>query len=162
MTAVEARTIASTLAGRSVGTLIIYAELDEMLGRPVRDDRQPIYGAQLIMLREQRRTLINVPNKGYRISLASEHAGLATKQRRKARRSMTKAIKVIEGTDVATLTADERTRLDRLEMTVKSQANLLRRTSVRLEQHDVEIGRNTDRMDLLVSQLKARGIDVDA
>lgn len=161
MSAPEWRVLAEALVPLAVDDLVTYDWLDEQLGRDFRTNRSPIYRAQTEMLATQHRTLANVVGVGYRIAKANEHHGLASKQRKKARRSITRAVRIINGTNVSALTSEERLRLDRLEHTVKAQANMLRRTEVRVSRVEKDGARQRDRVDLLVAQLRSKGIDVD-
>jgi uncharacterized coiled-coil protein SlyX len=92
------------------------------------------------------------------VARANEHAGLAGGQRRKARRAMTKAVRIVDGTDRSRLTSDETRRLDALEHNLKRQALMLRKTDARVAVVEKEVARSDDRMDLLVRTLKNKGV----
>jgi uncharacterized coiled-coil protein SlyX len=154
----EWRVIYDHAATVPIDGVITYERLDTLLGRGFRSDRSPVYRAQKEMLEANRRTLVNVPRVGYRVARANEHAGLAGGQRRKARRAMTKAVRIVDGTDRSRLTSDETRRLDALEHNLKRQALMLRKTDARVAVVEKEVARSDDRMDLLVRTLKNKGV----
>jgi hypothetical protein len=144
-----------------VDAVVTYDQLDQVLGRDFRDDRGPLAKTQTLMLENVNRTLVNVRGVGYRVARATEHMGLAKGQRRRAKRAMTKGIRIIQGTDRQALTAQDRQRLDALELNMLAQQNMLRRTEARVSAVEKATRRTDDRMDRLISELRRKGVDVD-
>lgn len=143
------------------GSLISYEQFEMMLGRDLRGDRAPIYRTQRQMLADDNRTLVNVPGVGYRISKPDEHEGLAVGYRKGARRKMKKAIRVIDGTDRSRLSAKASQRLTAVEVNMRAQDSMLRRTEARVSILEKNDAKQDDRIEMLVAQLKAKGIEVD-
>jgi hypothetical protein len=110
-----------------VGELVTYAELDELLGRDFRMNRSPMYRAQEEMQKELHRTTIAVNGKGYRIAHAREHEKIAKGHYLASRRQVTKAVNVSAAADRSQLTREEITRIDALELTMRTYGNMMKR-----------------------------------
>lgn len=145
-----------------VDGVVTYEDLDALLGRTFTDSRAPIYRVQKELLENDHRTMVNVIGVGYRVGKANEHAGLASGQRKRARHSMTKAVRIVDGTNRQVLTRDETVRLDRLEFNLKQQAIILRKQDSRIGVVEKTQLKHDDRLDLLVRELRSKGIDVTA
>lgn len=157
----EWRLLYDRAAQMKVDETIGYAELDVLLGRPFRDDRAPIYKVQREMLGTLSRTLVNVVNVGYRVARADEHAGLGVSRQKRARRQIRAGIRIVKGADRTSLSPRESVRLTAVEMNLADQARMLRLTDQRVAVVEKHQGRQDDRMDLLVAELRRKGIDVD-
>lgn len=57
------------------------------------------------------RTLVSVAGQGYRVSRPQHHAELATDRKRRSRRQLNRACRLVKGTDFAVLTPDEQREL---------------------------------------------------
>lgn len=95
------------LFGADFGTVITYAQLDEVLGRRFLDNRGPIYRARNELGDQRHRWLEPVPSVGYRIIEASEHLRVAGAHKKKARRQLGLMVRVADVTDVSALTPDQ-------------------------------------------------------
>ena len=157
----EWRKVYDVLVEKGVDEVVTYEELDAALGRPFNHDRAPVYRATKELLAVHKRGTVNERSVGYRIARANEHASLAVKQRTRARRAIGKGVKIIDGTDRSKLTPSERKRLDDLEMNMRAQADMLRRTEQRVSVVEKKQQRHDDRLDLLIADLRRKGIEVD-
>jgi len=88
------------------GAVITYAELEDCLGRDLAKNRAPLYRARQELGELRSHWLEAVPNVGYRVIDPAEHVRVATGHRRKSRRQVGMAIKVLKATDLSQLQAD--------------------------------------------------------
>ena len=91
------------LADADFGATITYAQLDETLGRDFRADRAPLYRARDELGSRRKRWLVSVPTLGYRITDAEDHVRVAIDHKRKSRRQLGMAVKVLSSTDLSRL-----------------------------------------------------------
>lgn len=113
------------------GELLSYDQLDELLGRDFRSNRAPIYRATQELQKLNRRTVIAVAGKGYRIASASEHAYLAQRHYRSSRRQIRMAVEKSSSAERSELSQEERARMDALELTLRTYASALKRIDTR-------------------------------
>jgi len=95
------------LAEADFGTVITYAQLEEVLGRSLEANRAPLYRARGELGDRRKRWLEAVPKVGYRVIEANEHVRVAGQHKRKARRQLTTMVKIAEVADLTRLTAAE-------------------------------------------------------
>lgn len=88
------------------GTVVTYAQLEELLGREFAPNRGPLYRARQTLGELRSRWLEAVPNVGYRIIDPGEHVRVAAGHRRKSRRQVGMAVRVLQSTDVSQLSAE--------------------------------------------------------
>ena len=93
------------LGDADFGTVITYAELDRVLGREFQTNRAPLYRARDELGSRRKRWLVPVPTVGYRVTDASEHVSVAIDHKRKSRRQMGMAVRVLSSTDLNRLTS---------------------------------------------------------
>jgi len=91
------------LADADFGAMITYAQLDETLGRDFISNRAPLYRARSELGDRRKRWLVSIPTLGYRVTEASEHVRVATDHKRKSRRQLGMAVKVLSSTDLSRL-----------------------------------------------------------
>lgn len=127
------------LAALEVGKILTYEELDAILKRDFREDRSPIYRAIRQLEIEDRRTVVSVRSEGYRVIEAREHEALARHHHKKSRRQLGKAVDKAASANRSALTADERKRMDGLEMNLRQHSQMIRRLEQRDEQRQSEI-----------------------
>ncbi len=89
------------------GEVVTYAQLSELAGIDIRQDRSPFVRACTELLNKHGRTLINVQEVGYRVLRASEHGDVAKYQTKKASRRMRAAIALLEKADRNHLTPQQ-------------------------------------------------------
>jgi hypothetical protein len=94
------------LDGADSGTVITYADLEKLLGREFALNRTPLYRARQTLGEMHHRWLEAVPNVGYRIIEPIEHLRVSAGHRRKSRRQVGMAIRVLESTDLSQLAGD--------------------------------------------------------
>jgi hypothetical protein len=103
--------VAEMVGQRSPGDLLTYEELGKVLDLDPderRDQiRQAVSAARPLVLIDQKRALIPVRGEGYRIAWASEFAGIATEYRRKADRSIGRALDVVRNVNEKELSPEE-------------------------------------------------------
>lgn len=168
----EWQMIYDVLARGKVGDVIEYPALDKALGRDFRNNRHPLERAIRELLNVKRRTVENMPGKGYRVVAASEHERLARQQQKFARRRIAKGLRTTRGTDRSQLTPEEALRLDRLEIMLADQQEALRRHESRIakleevakkasRQKSSDDQRRDERVEKLYEALKRSGIDIE-
>lgn len=162
-------TVYEALAALPVGETLTYEQLDEALSRDFRQDRGPIYRATRQLERDDHRTVCAVRNVGYRIVEAREHEALARNHHKRSRRQLKKAVAKAASADRTALTAEERKRIDGLEMSLRQHSQMIRRLEARDEQRAQEIKalrreKNADvaelseRVDRLAALLDRHGV----
>lgn len=163
----EWRMVYEAFAALNVGDIIKYEELDEILGRDFRADRNPYYRAVRELQVENQRTTAPVRGVGYRIVEAKEHEKLARLHITKGRRQMTKSRRVLESTDKAALDPEARRRIEELQVVVTRHEGLLHQQNLRIKRLEKGLAtssskgeQTTERLDKLVESLKRHGIDV--
>lgn len=100
------------LDGAEPGQVITYADLEGLLGRDFASNRGPLYRARRTLGEMHHRWLEAVPNTGYRVIEPLEHMRVSAGHRRKSRRQVGMAIRVLEATDLTQLAADELAKYD--------------------------------------------------
>lgn len=151
------------------GDTLTYEDLDALLGRDLKGDRNPIYRAMRELETADQRTLTCVTNVGYRVAAANEHEGLAKHHHKKSRRQIRKAVSKAASANRADLTQDERQRIDAMEMTLRRHADMIRRLDVRDQERAAEIrqlrreknedvAELSDKVDRLTDLLARHGI----
>jgi alkylated DNA nucleotide flippase Atl1 len=91
------------LADADFGAIITYAQIAELLGRPFEPNRGPLYRARQDLGSIKHRWLEAVPGTGYRVVEANEHVRLSVAHRRKSRRQLAIATRVLTATDLEKL-----------------------------------------------------------
>lgn len=86
------------------GRIISYAELDTLLGRDFKSNRTPLYRARTELGDRRKHWLEAVPQIGYRIIDAAEHVRISTSHKRRGRRQLGLAVRVLAATDLSKLT----------------------------------------------------------
>lgn len=134
----------------------------ELLYPAARTQRGPVQRAIRELEELHAKTLVPVRGKGYRVAHAREHADLAKRKHRSARRVMKRAVSKARSGDRSQLTPAERQRLDQIEMNLATQAAFMGRVEkrvVRVEQRQV----TTDaRVDVIMATLARNGIELPA
>jgi hypothetical protein len=100
------------LANAEPGTIVTYAELEALLNREFATNRGPLYRARQELGELRKHWLESVPNVGYRVIEPTEHVRISATHRRKSRRQVGMAIRVLESTDLSKLTGDALTEYD--------------------------------------------------
>lgn len=157
----EWKMLYTAVSGAAVDRVFTYDEFDRALGRDFRENRTPLGRVQRELLEKDHRVLSNERGVGYRVARANEHADLAVGQRRRARRAVDKGVKIVSGADHTELTNRERQRLTELEVNLRAQADMLRRTEARVEVLEKSSRKTDDRLDILVAELARKGIHLD-
>ena len=120
------RVIVAEIAARAAfGDVLTYTELAEAIG--VRDDeqghaqvRQTVSAARPLLLKDSGRALVAVRNKGYRVALPGEFAGIAQDHRRRADRQVGKALAIINHADMSDATDEERERFQAVGIVIRN------------------------------------------
>jgi hypothetical protein len=94
------------LGNADFGTIITFQQLDDVLGREFTTNRAPLYRARDELGSRRKRWLVPVPTVGYRVTDASEHVRVAVDHKRKSRRQLGLAVRVLSSTDLNRLSSD--------------------------------------------------------
>jgi hypothetical protein len=100
------------LGDADFGTTITFEELDRVLGREFVTNRAPLYRARDELGSRRKRWLVPVPSVGYRVTDAAEHVRVAIEHKRKSRRQLGMAVRVLTSTDLNRLSTDGLTEWD--------------------------------------------------
>lgn len=113
------------------GAILTYQQLEQITGNDPRNDRQPVYRATIELEETDHKSLVCVPNVGYRVALPSEHRSLTERHRRRSYRQLKTARRKADSADRSKLTDDERRWFDetsiRLSQVETAARNLHRR-----------------------------------
>lgn len=115
--------VAEMAASRAYGVLIEYSELAEALGIPDTERgrpqlRQAVSAARPILLKDYSKTLTPERNRGYRVALPGEFAGIAQDHRSRADKQISKALAVIDHAPIDDMTPEERQRYQAVAMVI--------------------------------------------
>lgn len=94
------------------GDIVTYPEIDAVLGRALDINRGPLYRARRELGEMRKHWLEAIPNIGYRVIEPSEHVRISAVHRRKSRRQVGMAIRVLQSTDLAQLSGDALSKWD--------------------------------------------------
>lgn len=100
------------LAAAEPGQVITYAQMEELLGREFALNRGPLYRARQTLGEVHSRWLEAVPNVGYRVIEPTEHVRVAGGHRRKSRRQVGMAVRVLQSTDLSQLSGEALSKWD--------------------------------------------------
>ncbi len=115
------------------GQVITYADLEGLLGRTFATNRGPLYRARKTLGEMRHRWLEAMPNVGYRVVEPLEHMRISAGHRRKSRRQVGMAIRVLESTDLTQLKEDALAKFDeQSKMTFALWAVFAHETRLRL------------------------------
>jgi uncharacterized coiled-coil protein SlyX len=138
----------------SIGDLITYEELDELLGRDFRKARAPYNKAHVVLLENDKRAMDNVVGVGYRVIEPSKQDSLARRQHRSARRRLRSASRFVRQADRTRMSPDDAARMDRIEAALAEQEDMIRRIDRRTETHARAIASLTKDVDALKSAVQ--------
>ena len=132
------RVIITDIAARAdLGDVLTFTELCEALD--VADDeagraqvRQSVSAARPLLLQDHGRALVAVRGKGYRVALPGELAGIAMDYRRRADRSLSRSLAVIEHGDTAKMSSEELRRFQAVGVVVRNLASRMTSAEQRL------------------------------
>jgi hypothetical protein len=150
-------------AGLNPGDMIGWDRLTAILGYDPSvpgASRSPILTASKHLLENHDRTLISVRGKGYRVTKAEEHEGIARGNQRSARRKIRNAVSVTTHVDRNQLTTAQQQSLDTLAHVLAQQNSMLKRHDQKLEHHDQQITQQDARFDVLEATLRKHGIPI--
>lgn len=114
-------------------------QAEEALGRPLGQNRSPVYRATLELERNHRRTLATVRGVGYRVALPSEHLGLGLAHSDRARTAMKRGVERAEAADRKGLTPSQARRLEEFEAHASRVVQFLGRMSAVIDEHSEQL-----------------------
>lgn len=133
--------VAEMAAKADYGDVLTFADLAAAID--VEDDeqgrsqvRQTVSAARPLLLSDHGRLLVAVRGKGYRVALPGEAAGVAQDHRRRADRSIGRALAVIDKADVSAATDEERKRFQAVGVVIRNLHS--RMTSAEQRLNDLE------------------------
>lgn len=141
-------------------TLITYERLSDHLGLETRKDVQAVVNsAKWKLEKTHAKTVVAVPNEGYRVARPQEHLGLATLHQVKARRAIGRSLSKVTNVDVSSLTDGERAALTLAATGLALQVDYMRRNDIRAKRHEQMIEATTEastRNEQEIAALRAR------
>lgn len=120
------RVIVTEMAAKAdYGDILTFADLAAAID--VQDDeqgrgqvRQTVSAARPLLLNDHGRALVAVRGQGYRVALPGEMAGVAQDHRRRADRSIGRALAVIDKADMSAATEEERKRFHAVGIVIRN------------------------------------------
>lgn len=135
----EWRTVYDHLRKLEPGAIISTEDLEELLGRPLGQNRGPIYRATRELEENDSRTIATVRGTGYRIAEASENLGLALSHSSRARQQLRRGLRRAESADRRALTPSVAARLEAFEATTSRLVEFLGHMSKTVDQQGEQI-----------------------
>lgn len=135
----EWRLVYDHLKGLDHGTVIPTAEIEEILDRPLGQNRSPVYRAIRELEENNSRTVSTVRGVGYRIAAADEHLGLGLSHSGRARRQLRRGLQRAESADRRDLAPSAAARLEAFEATTSRLVEFLGRMSKAVDQQGEKI-----------------------
>lgn len=128
--------IVEELARLDYGEMAPYPQLTELTGSKRSTVQGLVRRATRTLLREHQKTVVCVPNEGYRIAQPEEHVDVALHHHKKGRRQVGQSLLTLRGTNRGRVSAEVLKRLDELEETVSAQQAMLRRMNRKQQEMD--------------------------
>lgn len=145
------------------GELLPYPELGELFGLSARKDIQSaVNGAKRSIEVNCSKTLVAVPNEGYRVADPAEHYKIATVHQRKGRRQSAKALSKVRHVDVSGLSQEDRDKLINAQTLISTLQQFERRADLRyanrkrVESFIADQDRKNKRSDDQLSEMMSR------
>jgi hypothetical protein len=117
--------ITELAAAANYGDILTFTDLAQAID--VTDDetgraqvRQTVSAARPLLLSDHGRALVAVRGKGYRVALPGEMAGIAQDHRRRADRSIGRALAVIDKADMTAASDEERRRFQAVGVVIRN------------------------------------------
>ncbi len=129
------------------GDIVTYDAIEECLGYDIRLNRSPIYRMQRDLLEVHKRSIMAVPNVGYRVVQASEQEAQAHGYRRRSKRSLTRAVHVAAGTDLSLVSMDQAKRVTAMVGWLQGLAIMVDSAHRRIDLHESMIANLTQRVE---------------
>lgn len=150
----ERKVVYDLISAPSVGAIITFQMLNEVLGRDFKSDRGPLYKARQDLERINKRCLESVPGVGYRVVDGIDQVKLAGRRFVYAGRQINKGLVTVCNVDRNKLSDDEIKIADRTERRLRARLDSTSRKADKAErQHlpavtppDRTVGRNTARL----------------
>ncbi len=128
------------LAKAKIGDIITYDQLRKALpGVEEASVRGSYFRACKEVESEMSRTFANVRGVGYRMVEAREHEGLARAHHKRSRRQIGKAIRKARSADRSGLSAEEKARLDTVELTLTRHAEMMQHLGSRVDRNEAAL-----------------------
>lgn len=148
------------LRTKNPGDIATYDELASAIDVETRGLVQSAVGAAAkTLLKQDNRALEAVPNVGYRIVQAGEHALLAQRQQRRSSRALKRSRDVIQHVDYNELSAEGRALANAMGTLLAAQISFQERTSInqrRLDSAIESLSAKQDRSQDDIAELRAR------
>ena len=152
-------TIIEYLAPLPYGTTVEYGALENELGIDRAAVQSAVNDAKPGLEREHRKSVVAVPNVGYRIVQPNEHHGLAIVHQRKSLRALRRSLSKVNHVDASRLTEGERAAVTLAATGIAMQLDYMRRNDIRAKRHEDMIAatqQQSTRTADEVADLKAR------
>jgi len=122
------------LRDMTIGEVITYAELSELSGIDITQDRSPFVRAAKELLEQNQRAMKNLVEEGYAVAHPSEQTEMARHQTKKASRRLKSAIKILGNTDYNYLTPQQRRHSEVRHEQLTAQQDMIQRLARRQDQ----------------------------
>jgi len=149
--------------GLDIGDQISYRQLGRAMNLTREEDRVTVQGAVRQALPhlevDEKKTLVNVPNVGYRVAEPAEHVVLARKHQGRALRQLTRGHSRAVNVDLSEVDSNTRRALEMIAQGFALQMDFNRRFDVRqrnMERALSTVAKNQDRTAEEIEALKER------
>ncbi len=152
-------TVIDLIARADYDSVVTYEELESELGTDRATAQSAVNQAKLGLESVHRKSVVAVPNVGYRIVKPNEHHGLAVVHQRKSLRSLRRSLSKVNHVDASQLTEGERAAVTLATTGIAMQLDYMRRNDIRAKRHEdmiVATQQQSDRTADEVSELKDR------
>lgn len=120
--------------------VVTYEEMGAALGLDPSGDRQAIRGALYRAAKEHeqvdKRAIVAVPNKGYRVVEPKEHLGLARRHQKRSSRALVRGHSKAVNVDMSKIEPETRKALEVVASVISMQMDFNRRAESKLDAHD--------------------------
>lgn len=152
-------TVIDLIGGVDYDAVVKYEELESELEVDRATVQAAVNAAKPGLEREHRKSVVAVPNIGYRVVRPNEHHGLAVVHQRKSLRSLRRSLSKVNHVDASQLTEGERAAVTLAATGIALQLDYMRRNDIRAKRHEDMITatqQQTDRTADEVSELRER------
>lgn len=161
----EWRTLYEAMVKLKRDEVFTVERIEELLGRPLGQNRSPIYRAIKELETNDHRTLATVRGVGYRVALPTEHLDLSLSHSARARKQLKRGLQRASSTDLSGLTPSVAARLEAFEATTSRLVEFLGHMSktvdeqsIKLKEMEEGVATTDERVKTLEDALRKRGL----
>ncbi|MCP3680311.1 MAG: hypothetical protein GY782_08700 [Gammaproteobacteria bacterium] len=132
------------------GEFYNYSQIQGKLGFDIRKKSSALYGANKLLLERNKKMLINVREKGYRIALHVEQIDHAKKRKKRSTKQIKHGVNELRQTDTSKMSNEEKERHTNMINDYSVRLHMMRKHSVEaVKLHSAGIKKQKDVIDML-------------